>query len=309
MKKKGLGPKTVISPEMGEWISGLPCGWTSEKPLPAKTIAKVKEVMSSSRNRTQLSCLECFCGVGGESLGLSKWFTPVAYVEKHEPCRCVLQQQRMEEGVLHRAPLFGDIKEVTMEILMKEGIPRPDTVAGGFPCKNISCAGNQLGLDGECSSLFYEMTRIATEYEPPVKYLWFENVGNIVGRSMKKVWKKILRHLHELGYDGKWLCIKVSNVAGPCVRKRWFLICTHRSAHGTCPLPCPGEKVFEAKDLMELVTKGCKHFNPFNSMPPPHCWMIHKRQYSEVEECMKMLSNIAVPAQVTAAGRLLSGTF
>ena len=193
-------------------------------------------------------------------------------------------EQRMKEGVLHRAPLFGEIKEVTRKILTEEGIPRPDVVAGGFPCVDICRAGRRRGLDGECSSLFYEMTRIAAEYEPPVPYLWFENVGNIVDQSMKKVWEKILRHLHELGYDGKWLCIKVSNVAGPCVRKRWFLICTHCSAHGTCPLPCPGEKVFEAKDLMELVTKGCEHFKPFNSMPPPHCRMIHKGQYPEVEE-------------------------
>ena len=52
---------------------------------------------------------------------------------------------------------------------------------------------------------------------PPVKYLWFENVGNIVGKSMKKVWIKLLQLLHEHGYEAKWLCIKVSNIAGPCV--------------------------------------------------------------------------------------------
>ena len=52
-----------------------------------------------------------------------------------------------------------------------------------------------------------------------------------------------------------------------------------------------------------------KNFNQFQEMPSPIEWMIKKEDYEKAKQRLKMLGNIAVPVQVTTAGRLLSSAF
>ena len=61
-------------------------------------------------------------------------------------------------------------------------IPPVDIISFGSPCQNLSTAGNQKGLDGEKSQLFFEAIRIiyemrgATNGKYP-KYIIWENVA------------------------------------------------------------------------------------------------------------------------------------
>ncbi len=67
-----------------------------------------------------------------------------------------------------------------------------DLLAAGFPCQNLSIAGNKKGLKGEQSSLFFEALRILKEVKP--RYFLFENVF-----SMSKANKDIISK--ELGVE------------------------------------------------------------------------------------------------------------
>ena len=60
--------------------------------------------------------------------------------------------------------------------------PQPDTervdvICGGFPCQDISYAGQGAGLDGDRSGLFFEAVRVVRELRPRVVVL--ENVYQI----------------------------------------------------------------------------------------------------------------------------------
>lgn len=64
---------------------------------------------------------------------------------------------------------IGDVTKVT-----KEMIGEIDLLIGGSPCQNFSTIGNNKGLDGEKSKLFFEYLRILNEIKP--KYFLLENV-------------------------------------------------------------------------------------------------------------------------------------
>ena len=68
--------------------------------------------------------------------------------------------------------------------------PQPDTervdvICGGFPCQDISPAGNRKGIDGERSGLFFDLARVVRELRPTVVVL--ENSSALVGNGLGRV--------------------------------------------------------------------------------------------------------------------------
>lgn len=72
--------------------------------------------------------------------------------------------------------------------------PGVELMTGGFPCPDISSAGNQQGLrsaDGKPtrSGLFYEMIRVARSNQVPLLFL--ENVSAITSTPMKATFHEV----------------------------------------------------------------------------------------------------------------------
>ena len=95
--------------------------------------------------------LSLFSGAGGGLLGskLLGW-TCVGYVENNEYCQKVLKQ-RIADGILDAAPIFGDIRKFISEGYARSYQGMVDVVTGGFPCQDISIAGSGAGIDGKSS--------------------------------------------------------------------------------------------------------------------------------------------------------------
>jgi DNA (cytosine-5)-methyltransferase 1 len=71
-------------------------------------------------------------------------------------------------------PIYEDVRNVTAERLRADGIV-PDVITGGFPCQDISVAGNQAGIgEGTRSGLWSECARLLGDIRP--SYAIFENV-------------------------------------------------------------------------------------------------------------------------------------
>src|SRR3954464_11360982 len=104
-----------------------------------------------------LNGLDLFSGIGGISLALSEWVRTVAYCDRDRFAQSVLLQ-RIYEGRLDCAPIWDDVQTLRGEML-----PPIDIITGGFPCQDISCAGNGVGLGGSRSGLFFEIMRLAEE--------------------------------------------------------------------------------------------------------------------------------------------------
>lgn len=117
-----------------------------------------------------------FAGAGGVDLGfdLQGW-----------SCRWQVEIDPLALSVLVRhwpdVAHYADVRKV-------DGgeIEPVDVISGGFPCQDLSVAGQRAGLDGDRSSLFYEFVRIVEEMRHATgnaqpRWVVWENVVGLLG--------------------------------------------------------------------------------------------------------------------------------
>lgn len=157
-----------------------------------------------------LAHLDLFSGIGACSFA-SHWagFETVQYVELDPFCQRVLRKNFGQDIELH-----GDI--TTFDALRWRG--RLDLVTGGFPCQDISAAGQGAGLDGVRSSLWFEMLRVVRESRP--LFLLVENSPFLRTRGIDRM----LSGLAEIGYTGEPLVVGAGNAGFPHRRARCFVV-------------------------------------------------------------------------------------
>ena len=161
--------------------------------------------------------LDLFSGIGGISYALREWVKPVAYCEINAYCQGVLLSN-MERGRLHVAPIWDDIRTFPSHLFATI-----DLIYGGFPCQNISIAGDRKGLGGKDSGLFYSMYGIINYIRP--RFVFLENTPGILSNGGVEVVEKIA----SLGYDVRWIVKSCRSIGAPHPRKRWFMLAHSQS--------------------------------------------------------------------------------
>lgn len=118
-------------------------------------------------------------------------------------------------------------------------LPRAEVWCFGFPCQDISVAGKQLGFKGQRSSLFFTVTRLIrdTKEEDRPKYLFIENVKNLLSVNGGCDFLKLLIELDEIGYDAEWQVLNSKNFGVPQNRERVFIIGHLRGRSGRKVFP------------------------------------------------------------------------
>lgn len=149
---------------------------------------------------TRIKVLSLFSGAGGLDLGLQRaGMDVVALCEIDPKARMVLRKHWPDTYI------YNDVREVTRERLITDNIHRPDIVAGGSPCQDLSVAGRRKGLDGSRSGLFWEQCRIADEIGADI---FWENVPGALssnnGADFAAVLWGITGALVELPPKQKW---------------------------------------------------------------------------------------------------------
>lgn len=153
-----------------------------------------------------------FSGIGGFELGLERAIPQaqtIWQVEQDEFCQRILQKHWPS------ATIYDDVKNIN-----KHNVAPIDILCGGFPCQDISIAGQGKGIikDETRSGLFWEMHRIINELRPRVAVL--ENVPAITFRGGLEV----LGSLAQIGYDAEWVVISAREFGAPHKRERWFCV-------------------------------------------------------------------------------------
>jgi len=159
-----------------------------------------------------MNVLDLFSGIGGFSLGLERaGMRTVAFCEIDPFCRRVLAKHW--PGV----PCFNDVRSLTAERLAADGIS-VDAICGGFPCQDISWAGNGDGIEGDRSGLWKEYARIIGELRP--RFVAVENVTALLSRGLGVV----LGDLAALGYDAEWQDVSAEDIGAPHPRSRVWIV-------------------------------------------------------------------------------------
>ena len=177
-----------------------------------------------------------FAGIGGLELGL-EWAgvgRTVWQVERDPFCRAVLARH------WPHATRYDDVRAVTgvnTETCgmdwdcqgCRPGILEPvDVLCGGFPCQNISSAGNREGINGAQSGLWRDFARLIFELEPLAVVI--ENSDALVSRGLDVV----LADLDRIGYEAETTIVRASDVGAPHRRGRTFVVAhtTHDGREG-----------------------------------------------------------------------------
>ena len=155
-----------------------------------------------------------FSGIGALDLAVHAIFpqsSTVFFCEQDKFCQQVLSKRFPD------VPIFEDVRTST-----KENLPSIDVLVGGFPCQDLSVAGQGKGITKETrSGLFFEMWRIAEEMGP--RFVLFENVPAILSRGLDVVCETISRS----GWTLEWHLVSASDVGAWHKRQRWWGI-AHR---------------------------------------------------------------------------------
>ena len=157
-----------------------------------------------------------FSGVGGFELGMPKDWEVVGYSEILEPAIKIYQKHFLKKN-------YGDITKIVADKL-----PDFDLLVGGFPCQDLSIAGNRQGLSGSRSGPFYEILRILKIKRPA--HLLIENVRHMLAIGKGETFKTILREISKLGYDCEWALFYSTDFGKPQSRPRVYIKGTFRGS-------------------------------------------------------------------------------
>ena len=163
--------------------------------------------------------LSLFSGAGGGLLAtkhLLGW-TCKGYVENDPYCQNILRQ-RIADGFLDAAPVFGDINAFIGEGFAEAYQGMVDVITAGFPCQPFSVAGRRAGADDHRNQ-WPNTLRVIRLVGP--RFIFLENVPGLLAHSY---WGTILGGLAEAGYDAEWCVLGADDIGAPHRRKRLWIL-------------------------------------------------------------------------------------
>lgn len=165
--------------------------------------------------------LSLFTGAGGGVLAsrMLGWST-IGYVEYDPYCQAVIRQ-RIADGLLDAAPIFGDIRRFVSDGYAEAYSGMVDVVSGGFPCQPFSSEGKRLGeLDPR--NMWPATCDVLRAVQP--KWAFFENVSWLL---VSGYFDRVIGDISSLGYVSRWGCLSAAEVGARHIRNRlWILAYT-----------------------------------------------------------------------------------
>ena len=173
----------------------------------------------------EIRTMHLFAGVGGGILAdLILGHRPVVAVEWDAFC-CQVLRERVADGWFDGMHVWEGDVQLFDPSEYKGGV---DCIHAGFPCQDISVAGNQAGVEeGTRSGLYREVLRIADVVQP--RYVFLENVSGIVTGDDGGMLRTVVGDLAARGYDAVWTCLSAAQVGANHKRDRWWLLADSES--------------------------------------------------------------------------------
>ena len=121
-------------------------------------------------------------------------------------------------------------------------IPCSDCWCFGFPCQDISIAGELQGFNGARSSLFFRVMELLGEVGDSQRpnTLLIENVKNLLSVNGGWDFSRLLVELDKHGYDAEWQVLNSKDFGVPQNRERVFIVGHSRTASRCQVFPISG---------------------------------------------------------------------
>lgn len=189
-----------------------------------------------------IKLFEAFSGYGGASWGLKLANIPYECVGYSEIDKNVIQ---LYDQNFPGRKNFGDITN-----LDPKDLPDFDLLTGGFPCTDISIAGN-CDLSKGRSTTVYNLLNIAKVKHP--EYILLENVKNILSPKFKPFLRSVLSELYSMGYDVSYKLMNSKDYGIPQNRSRVWFVCQKNK----CDFVWPEKPVihYDMSDIYECNVK------------------------------------------------------
>lgn len=147
-----------------------------------------------------------FSGIGGLE---SAKYEPQFFCEKDPACQIVLSERHPNINIVE------DIKK-TPDV-------RIEVCVGGWPCQDLTSAGRQKGINGDNSSLFFEMVEFAKRSH--AETFIGENVPNLIRIRGGSEFKIVISTLSEAGYKYiSWRVLNAREFGLPQDRNRLIIV-------------------------------------------------------------------------------------
>lgn len=239
-----------------------------------------------------MTFIDWFAGIGGFRRGLElsghtcvgfcefdKWAV-MSYTSMH----LITEEQR---GRLAQMPMKERQKEILKEEY-KNGewfahdvrtvdprrIPRAELWCFGFPCQDISIAGEQEGFNGARSSLFFRIMELLGEVREDQRpnTLLIENVKNLLSVNGGWDFARLLTSLDEHGYDAEWQILNSKDFGVPQNRERVFIVGHSRDHSGCEVFPLEG---FDRQNRFQVEQNG---YLPSNTRWNPQRYRVYESE-------------------------------
>jgi len=198
-----------------------------------------------------MTFIDFFAGIGGFTAGLTQaGMKCVGFCEKDK--FAIKSYTAIHEPDSRKEWFNSDITTAN-----SSDLPYADGWTAGFPCQDISVCGNQIGISGERSGLFFTIIDLLKGKSPENRPRWllFENVKNLISINSGADFTEILCQISEVGYDCEWQVIN-SKLYVPQNRERVFIIGHIRKGSPRKVFPIIGtasEATGELPDIKEII--------------------------------------------------------
>lgn len=151
--------------------------------------------------------------------------------------------------------IYGDTRNYG-DISKASKLDYADLWTYGFPCQDLSNAGNRQGMiKGKTrSGLLYEVQRllgVSALYDELPKYLILENVKPLVGKKFSPKFEEWLAWLSGCGYNTYWQIMNAADYGIPQKRERVIAVSIRKDIDKGFSFPHPIPLKVQFKDLLE----------------------------------------------------------
>ncbi len=157
-----------------------------------------------------------FSGIGGLELGLhTQGFDTRLFCENDTAAQAVLSAH------FPHVPIHDDVRTL-------RSLPQCDVLTAGFPCQDLSLAGDKAGLKGSRSGLVSHVLRLVNRATRKPNWLLIENVPYMLLLDKGSGMASLTDLLEDAGYSWAYRVVDARSFGLPQRRRRVILLASRR---------------------------------------------------------------------------------